>query len=203
MSASERRRLLGRPLVSAAALLVAGTVAVTPSRAEKAAPAKKAAPMEKMAPAAPAAVPMPTGPVGVPAPAASAGEAVAKGSMAPVPDDDRPFDPTGRRDPFRPPRASAVTRTGEPPTPLQRYEIGQLKLVAIIYDTTQPRAVVEDDQGLGYIVRVGTAIGANGGRVRDIERGRVLIEEDSVDFYGESHLSNVVMELRTAEGGKQ
>jgi type IV pilus assembly protein PilP len=202
MSASERGRLQRR-LFSAAALLVAATVAVTSSRAEKVAPAKKAVPMEKMAPAAPA-VPMPTAPpTGRQAPAASAGDPAAKSPMAMLPDDDRPFDPTGRRDPFRPPRASAVTRTGEPPTPLQRYEIGQLKLVAIIYDTTQPRAVVEDDQGLGYIVRVGTAIGANGGRVRDIEKGRVLIEEDSVDFYGESHLSNVVMELRTAEGGKQ
>lgn len=182
MSTSEGRRLLGRPLVSAAALLVAGTVAVTPSWADKKSPAEQAAPK----PQAPAAAPV----------------AAAK-PLAALPDDGRPFDPTGRRDPFRPPRASAVTRTGEPPTPLQRYEIGQLKLVAIIYDTTQPRAVVEDDQGLGYIVRVGTSIGANGGRVRDIERGRVLIEEDSVDFYGESHLSNVVMELRTAEGGKQ
>ena len=181
MSASEGRRLLGRPMVSATALLVAGTVAVTPSWADKKVPAQQTAPAASAAAA--------------PAPAAR--------SIAALPDDDRPFDPTGRRDPFRPPRASAVTRTGEPVTPLQRYEIGQLKLVAIIYDTTQPRAVVEDDQGLGYIVRVGTAIGANGGRVRDIERGRVLIEEDSVDFYGESHLSNVVMELRTAEGGKQ
>ena len=188
MSVSERRRLLGRPMVSAAALLVAGTVAVTPSRAEKTAPAQQAVPAKQAAPAAtppvPAAKPLPS-------------------SLAGLPDDDRPFDPTGRRDPFRPPRATAVTRTGEPISPLQRYEIGQLKLVAIIYDTTQPRAVVEDDQGLGYIVRVGTAIGANGGRVRDIERGRVLIEEDSIDFYGESHVSNVVMELRTAEGGKQ
>jgi len=184
MSASEGRRLLGRPMVSAAALLVAGTVAVTPSWADKKAPAEQAIPTPK-APAA-AAAPMP-----------------AAKPIAALPDDDRPFDPTGRRDPFRPPRATAVTRTGEPISPLQRYEIGQLKLVAIIYDTTQPRAVVEDDQGLGYIVRVGTAIGANGGRVRDIERGRVLIEEDSVDFYGESHLSNVVMELRTAEGGRQ
>jgi len=166
-------------MVSAAVLLVAGAVSVTPSRAEK--------PVPKPAPAAPTAAPAPPPPVPV----------------ASLPDDDRPFDPTGRRDPFRPPRANVVTRSGEPPTPLQRYEIGQLKLVAIIYDTTEPRAVVEDDQGLGYIVRVGTAIGANGGRVRDIERGRVLIEEDSVDFYGESHLSNVVMELRTAEGGKQ
>jgi type IV pilus assembly protein PilP len=193
MSAREGRRLLGRLTVAAAALLVAGAVAVTPSRAEKAAPAAKPAPKagpvdQKVAPAPPAAAA-----TGGPAP----------GAVASLPNDDRPFDPTGRRDPFRPPRASAVTRTGEPPTPLQRYEIGQLKLVAIIYDTLEPRAVVEDDQGLGYIVRVGTAIGANGGRVRDIERGRVLIEEDSVDFYGESHLSNVVMELRTAEGGRQ
>ena len=176
MSASEGRRLLGRPMVSAATLLMAGALAVTPSRAEKQAPAAR------------------------PAPAAAPAPGVAPVAVL---DDDRPFDPTGRRDPFRPPRANVVTRTGEPPTPLQRYEIGQLKLVAIIYDTTEPRAVVEDDQGLGYIVRVGTAIGANGGRVRNIERGRVLIEEDSVDFYGESHLSNVVMELRTAEGGKQ
>jgi type IV pilus assembly protein PilP len=175
MSTREGRRLWGPPVVSAAVLLVAGAVVVMPSRAEK------------PAPTAPTAAPAPAPPVPV----------------ASLPDDDRPFDPTGRRDPFRPPRASAVTRNGQPPTPLQRYEIGQLKLVAIIYDTTEPRAVVEDDQGLGYIVRVGTAIGANGGRVRDIERGRVLIEEDSVDFYGESHLSNVVMELRTAEGGKQ
>ena len=191
MSASERRRLLGRPMVSAAALLVAGTVAVTPSWGEKAAPAaKKAGPRQQTAPMAGTA-------------AAAPADTASQGPIAALADDDRPFDPTGRRDPFRPPRASAVTRSGEPPTPLQRYEIGQLKLVAIIYDTIQPRAVVEDDQGLGYIVRVGTAIGANGGRVRDIEKGRVLIEEDSVDFYGESHLSNVVMELRTAEGGKQ
>jgi type IV pilus assembly protein PilP len=197
MSASEGLRLLGRPMVSAAALLVAATVAATPSWAEKAAPADKAAPKaaptQQLAPAAPTAA----------IPAAPAAGTPPQGTVASLPADDKPFDPTGRRDPFRPPRASAVTRSGEPPTPLQRYEIGQLKLVAIIYDTVQPRAVVEDDQGLGYIVRVGTAIGANGGRVRDIEKGRVLIEEDSVDFYGESHLSNVVMELRTAEGGKQ
>ncbi len=119
------------------------------------------------------------------------------------PPQDLPFDPVGRRDPFRPPRASAATHTGEPRTPLQRYEIGQLRLVAVIYDTTEPRAVVEDDAGLGYIVKVGTPIGPNGGQVRMIERGRVQIREDSVDFYGESHPSSVVMELRTADRGKR
>jgi type IV pilus assembly protein PilP len=114
-----------------------------------------------------------------------------------------PYDPIGRRDPFRPPRAGSQTPLGEPRTPLQRYEIGQLRLVAIIYETRDPRAVVEDDQGLGYIVRVGTPIGPNGGEVRAIERGRVIVEESSVDFYGERQPNEVTLELRTADRGKR
>ncbi len=114
-----------------------------------------------------------------------------------------PYDPIGRRDPFRPPRAGSQSPLGEPRTPLQRYEIGQLRLVAIIYDTRDPRAVVEDDQGLGYIVRVGTPIGPNGGQVRAIERGRVIVEESSVDYYGERQPNEVTLELRTADRGKR
>jgi type IV pilus assembly protein PilP len=115
---------------------------------------------------------------------------------------DIPYDATGRRDPFRPPRAPAPHAAAEARTPLQRYEITQLRLVAVIYDTKEPRAVVEDDQGLGYIVRVGTPIGPNGGQVRGIEKGRVLITEDSVDYYGEHRENQVTMELRTTERGK-
>jgi type IV pilus assembly protein PilP len=118
------------------------------------------------------------------------------------PEADVPYNATGRRDPFRPPRAGSV-RSGGPQTPLQRYEIGQLRLVAVIYDTREPRAVVEDDQGLGYIVKVGTPVGPNGGLVREIQRGRVLISEDSIDYYGEHRLNEVAMELRTAERGKE
>src|SRR5206468_10216235 len=113
-----------------------------------------------------------------------------------------PYDPAGRRDPFHPPRTGTV-HTGEPQTPLQRYDIGQLRLVAVIYDTRDPRAVVEDDQGLGYIVRVGTPIGPNGGTVRVIERGHVQITETAVDYYGEQRQNEVTMELRTAQRGKQ
>jgi type IV pilus assembly protein PilP len=133
--------------------------------------------------------------------AADAPPAQTEIAKAVEPPPDAPYDATGRRDPFRPPRAGSV-RAGEQ-TPLQRYEIGQLRLVAVIYDTREPRAVVEDDQGLGYIVKVGTPVGPNGGQVKEIERGRVLISEDSVDFYGEHRLNEVAMELRTAERGKE
>jgi type IV pilus assembly protein PilP len=116
---------------------------------------------------------------------------------------DAAYDPTGRRDPFRPPRVNQQTLAGEARTPLQRYDLGQLKLVAVIYDAESPRAVVEDDAGLGYIVRVGTPIGANGGAVKAIERGKVRVEEESIDFYGDRQTSVVVMELAADERGKR
>jgi type IV pilus assembly protein PilP len=129
-----------------------------------------------------------------------------KGAGAPTgraADTDPVYDPAGRRDPFRPPRANATTAAGEARTPLQRYDLGQLKLVAVIYNANEPRAVVEDDAGLGYIVRVGTPIGTNGGAVKAIERGKVRVQEEAIDFYGDRQTSEVVMELANDERGKR
>jgi Tfp pilus assembly protein PilP len=123
----------------------------------------------------------------------------AEPAKAVEPSDDAPYDPAGRRDPFRPPRASSLSHAGDMRTPLERYEIGQLRVVAVIYDTHEPRAVVEDDEGLGYIVKVGTRIGANGGQVQTIERGRLLVREDSVDYYGGHHPTDVSLDLKTGE----
>lgn len=135
------------------------------------------------------------------APNAGGAATKARPRAAAPPVDDPPYDAAGRRDPFRAPRATALA--GSTVTPLQRYEIGQLRLVAVIYDTNAPRAVVEDDAGLGYIIRVGTPIGPNGGQVRAIERGRVLVREESEDFYGESQAAEVVLELTSGERGKR
>jgi hypothetical protein len=115
---------------------------------------------------------------------------------------DAVYDPTGKRDPFRPPRSNQTTLAGEARTPLQRYDIGQLRLVAVIYEAST-RAVVEDDAGAGYIVRVGTPIGANGGSPsRRLERGS-CVEEESTRFCGDRQASEVVMELATDERGKR
>jgi Tfp pilus assembly protein PilP len=78
----------------------------------------------------------------------------------------------GQRDPFLPP---------EPPrsvalTPLERIEIGRVRLVALVYQPVE-RALLEDDAGVGYVAVTGTAIGARGGRVSGIERGRLRIRE--------------------------
>jgi len=122
---------------------------------------------------------------------------------APTAQPEAAYDATGRRDPFRPPRVSQQTASGEARTPLQKYDLGQLKLVAVIYEAQSPRAVVEDDAGLGYIVRVGTPIGVNGGAVKTIERGKMRVEEESIDFYGDRQTSEVVLELAAEERGKR
>src|SRR3989304_1888877 len=107
------------------------------------------------------------------------------------------YSSVGKRAPFRPlslkPKVSQRAR--ENLSPLERYELGQLKLVAIVWDIKEPKAMVEDAPGLGYIVKVGTLIGPNEGEVKQIKPGEVVIEESSVDFYGAKKSQEVSMKL--------
>ena len=107
------------------------------------------------------------------------------------------------RDPFRPFNLALRPRPVETPrTPLEQYDVGALKLVAVIYDTQNPKAMVEDDTGLGYTISVGTKIGNQGGVVRLIDPERVVVEEEFVDFYGEKKKSEIVLRLKP-EGEKR
>ena len=109
----------------------------------------------------------------------------------------------GPRDPFRPFNLALRPRPVETPrTPLEQYDVGALKLVAVIYDTQNPKAMVEDDTGLGYTIAVGMKIGNQGGVVKTIEPDRVVVEEDFVDFYGEKKKSEIVLRLKP-EGEKR
>jgi type IV pilus assembly protein PilP len=96
------------------------------------------------------------------------------------------FSPAGKRDPFRP--FTLNTRIQDRPrehlSPLERYDLGQLRLVGVVWHVKEPRAMVEDGTGLGYIVKVGTPIGANDGKVRAIKPNEIVIEETYVDLFG-------------------
>jgi len=138
---------------------------------------------------APAPVPTPRPTVGT-APAPTAAPAAASPAA-------------GLRDPFRPFNLALRPKPVETPrTPLEQYDVGALKLVAVIYDTQNPKAMVEDDTGLGFTVGVGTRIGNQGGVVKVIEPERVIVEEEFVDFYGEKKKSEIVLRLKP-EGEKR
>ena len=102
----------------------------------------------------------------------------------------RPFvyDPSGKRDPFRPfiEMQTPVKPSDEriPLTPLQKYDLSQLKLVAILVGKEGGRAMVEDSEGKGYIITKGTYIGRNFGKVKIITKNLVIIEEQYKDYLG-------------------
>ena len=105
--------------------------------------------------------------------------------------------PTGRRDPFRPFTLTirSNVRRRENLSPLERYELGQLKLVGVILNSKEPRAMVEDSSGLGYVVKVGTPIGASDGIVKAIKQNEIIIEEFFVDLYGARKRREVNMRI--------
>jgi Tfp pilus assembly protein PilP len=106
------------------------------------------------------------------------------------------YSSSGKRDPFQAPmKAQAKRRPRENLSPLERYEIGQLNLVGVVWDVKDPRAMVEDAAGLGYIVRVGTPIGTNDGKIKEIKPAEVVIEENYIDFYGARKNRQVSMRI--------
>jgi Tfp pilus assembly protein PilP len=79
-----------------------------------------------------------------------------------------------RRDPFL-----AVALVDPAPSwcdvgPLACANLDELKLSAVVVDTASPRAMFEDAEGRGTIVRIGDTVGA--GRVRSVRRDGVVIE---------------------------
>ena len=83
--------------------------------------------------------------------------------------------------------------------PLQRYDVSQLKLVGIIWDINNPRALVEDASGKGFIVTKGVLIGRNEGRVTEIRDNEVTVMEETVDFYGDRKVNEIKLKLYKGE----
>ena len=100
------------------------------------------------------------------------------------------------RDPFRPFTLDLrPVETDQPLTPLQRYELAQLRVAAILLNLIPPRALLEDNSGMGFIVTPGTPIGRHRGVVAAIEPRTVIVEEKALDFYGREQVNRVAMEM--------
>ena len=110
----------------------------------------------------------------------------------------------GKRDPFRPlgfgmsaAKVPAHCRQ-ENLSPLQKNTLSQLKLVAIVWNIDEPRAMVEDSEGLGYVIKLGTPIGdcQYDGKVKAIRPSEIVIEEKFHDpIFGTSKLREINMKL--------
>ncbi len=111
------------------------------------------------------------------------------------------YDSTGKRDPFRSFQFEdkEVPKTGF--GPLGDYELGQLSVSAVLWDTNNPRALVSDPGGRSFVIREGSQIGKNNGRVIHIGDNLVLVKETFVDFEGNQSTKDVEMHIRRSQGG--
>jgi type IV pilus assembly protein PilP len=97
------------------------------------------------------------------------------------------YNPQGKVNPFKPlvvekpPEKPSKTKGAEEipadATPLERMDLDKIKLVAIVWAVPDPKAMVEDSGGKGYIISKGTRIGKNKGQVTQITGNGVVVTE--------------------------
>jgi type IV pilus assembly protein PilP len=87
-----------------------------------------------------------------------------------------------------------------PRTPLERIDLSQLKLVGIILASSGNRALVEESSGKGYVIKKGTYIGINSGKVVKIKKEKVVVEEEFEDVFGKTKLRQREIKLPKPPG---
>jgi type IV pilus assembly protein PilP len=97
------------------------------------------------------------------------------------------YEPAGRRDPFVPllEVKKAVAVDEGPLTPLQTFDVGQLRLAGVVVGHRAPIAMVMVPGGKSYVLKKGDRVGKNHGKVVDITESGVLVKERFYDFSGE------------------
>ena len=92
------------------------------------------------------------------------------------------YSPVGKRDPFRSYiadlRESARNEEARNPETTEKYELDQYRLTGLVTGTSQPQAMVEDPDGMGYVLRVGARLGKNGGRITRIATDQIVVTEE-------------------------
>ncbi len=119
------------------------------------------------------------------------------------------YNPEGKLNPFEPlfkkERVSLAVgkkkiKRRKPLTPLERVNLSQLTLVGIIRAPSGNRALVQESSGKGYVVKKGTYIGTNSGKIVQILKDRIIIEEESEDIYGKVAIIKKPLKLQKPPG---
>ena len=103
------------------------------------------------------------------------------------------YDSKGKIDPFEPLIQEKPSLEDKPVvdnrpkrilTPLEKIELSQIRLVAVIIMKDRSIAMVEEASGKGYEVGIGTYIGKNQGKVFEIRQSSIVVKELVKDYKG-------------------
>ncbi|AMV71820.1 hypothetical protein JCM30471_01190 [Desulfuromonas carbonis] len=112
------------------------------------------------------------------------------------------YNPMGRRDPFVNPLkdlTSPAGQDGDLLTPLQKVDLGQLRVVGIIVGRGEPAAMVVGPGSRSFILKKGVKVGKNDGVVIGIDADTIKVREKYIDFSGEVRTS--IQELQLPKRG--
>lgn len=89
----------------------------------------------------------------------------------------------GRRDPFVP--LIATKRTASDfENPLEAFDLPQFQVKAVIIGMGETKVMVSAPDGKSYILKKGMRLGKANGVIQDINRERILVEEQYQDLTG-------------------
>lgn len=116
------------------------------------------------------------------------------------------YQPKGKVDPFLPflkgyAKPKVRVRPKIPPTPLQKFDLTDFRLVAVVWGAFGRKAMIQDRAGKGYIVTQGTLIGRNNGRIKNILKDKLVVEEEREDALG--NIIKIPVELRLPKTPKE
>lgn len=134
-------------------------------------------------------------------PAASAQQPAAQPAEIKVEKEVYVYDPKGRRDPFAT-LVEVKTATKKPrkdATPIESFEVEEIKLIAIAWDQQRSYAMVTLPDKKSFTIRKGMTIGLSGGKIVEITRDSVLITEQVKDYNGQIKTKDTIMKLRKEE----
>lgn len=134
---------------------------------------------QQIPPAVPPPSPLPTG---APSGPTQEEDLVRENFVAEVQSYLEPFiyDPKGRRDPFGPYVEDQVSQEDGfqgPLLPLQRFDVSELKLIGIMWNVKDPKAMFVDPNSQIHVVGKDERVGRNNGYIAVIREGEVVIVE--------------------------
>ena len=104
------------------------------------------------------------------------------------------------RNPFMPFKiAMSGGPIAQPTTPLQRYPVGLLKLVAVIWGIDPPVGMLETPDGKGFVVRRGDLVGDRNGKVARVKRDMVVVVERYKDVSGKFATKTMEIKLPSSK----
>ena len=107
------------------------------------------------------------------------------------------YSAVGKKDPFRNYFGDMASLNKEKKivSELQNFDVTDLRLSAIIYGITDPKAVVIAPDGKSYIIKTGSFIGKNWGKISRILPDKLEIVETYKDPLGRKIINKLYLEL--------